>query len=75
MGNVLLRFNFSRPRRLIELSSATQMASRTLAENSRRTPEIAPRHGRSTAGMGSFFPSLKPQVSSGKGDDLGYLYA
>jgi hypothetical protein len=34
MGNVLLRFNFSRPRRLIELSSATQMASRTLAENS-----------------------------------------
>jgi hypothetical protein len=35
MGNVLLRFNFSRPRRLIELSSATQMASRTLAENSR----------------------------------------
>jgi hypothetical protein len=37
MGNVLLRFNFSRPRRLIELSSATQMASRTLAENSPNT--------------------------------------
>jgi hypothetical protein len=38
MGNVLLRFNFSRPRRLIELSSATQMASRTLAENSHSFP-------------------------------------
>lgn len=37
MGNVLLRFNFSRPRRLIELSSATQMVSRMLAENSQTT--------------------------------------
>jgi hypothetical protein len=31
---VLLLFNISRPRRLIELSNVTQMASRTLAENS-----------------------------------------
>jgi hypothetical protein len=35
MGVVLFRFNIRRPRRLIELSNVTQMASRTLAENSR----------------------------------------
>jgi hypothetical protein len=34
MGVVLLLFNLSRPRRLIELSNVTQTASRTLAENS-----------------------------------------
>ena len=32
---MLLLFNIRRPRRLIELSNVTQMASRTLAENSR----------------------------------------
>jgi hypothetical protein len=35
MGVVLLLFNISRPRRLIELSKVSQTASRTLAENSR----------------------------------------
>jgi hypothetical protein len=35
MGDLILLSNFSRPLRLIELSNATQMASRTLAENSR----------------------------------------
>src|ERR1017187_10145616 len=34
MGDLILLSNFSRPLRLIELSNATQMASRTLAENS-----------------------------------------
>ena len=34
MGNVILLSNISRPHRLIELSNATQIASRTLAENS-----------------------------------------
>jgi hypothetical protein len=37
MGVVLLLFNISRPRRLIELSNVTHRASRTLAENS---PEV-----------------------------------
>src|ERR1019366_2042966 len=35
MGDVFLLSNLSRPHRLIELSNTTQMASRTLAENSR----------------------------------------
>src|ERR1035441_5319445 len=34
MGDVFLLSNLSRPHRLIELSNTTQMASRTLAENS-----------------------------------------
>ena len=42
MGDALLLFNISRPRRLIELSNVTQMASRTLAENSRYATS---RHG------------------------------
>src|ERR1035438_8152608 len=36
MGDLILLSNLSRPLRLIELSNATQMASRTLAENTRR---------------------------------------
>src|ERR1035441_4227032 len=36
MGVALLLFNISRPQRLTELSNVTQMASRTLAGNSRR---------------------------------------
>src|ERR1035441_8587868 len=35
MGDALLLFNISRPQRLTELSNVTQMASRTLAGNSR----------------------------------------
>src|SRR5271165_6875705 len=35
MGDALLLFNISRPQRLTELSNMTQMASRTLAGNSR----------------------------------------
>src|ERR1017187_5191330 len=35
MGDLILLSNLSRPLRLIELSNATQMASRTLAENTR----------------------------------------
>src|ERR1035441_5847597 len=37
MGDALLLFNISRPQRLTELSNVTQMASRTLAGNSRRS--------------------------------------
>jgi hypothetical protein len=37
MGDVILLANISRPHRLLELSNAPQMASRTLAENSRMT--------------------------------------
>src|SRR5664280_217393 len=37
MGDALLLFNISRPQRLTELSNVTQMASRTLAGNSRWT--------------------------------------
>src|ERR1017187_1083807 len=40
MGDLILLSNFSRPLRLIELSNATQMASRTLAENSRITKRV-----------------------------------
>src|ERR1017187_4828531 len=41
MGDLILLSNFSRPLRLIELSNATQMASRTLAENSQNTQSRA----------------------------------
>jgi len=37
MGDALFLFNISRPRRLTELNKISQMASRTLAENSRRS--------------------------------------
>src|ERR1019366_5811578 len=40
MGDVFLLSNLSRPHRLIELSNTTQMASRTLAENSRLKQRI-----------------------------------
>ena len=42
MGDVILLSNLSRPRRLIELSNATQMESRTLAEKSRCMHRSAP---------------------------------
>ena len=43
----LLLFNISRPLRLIELSNATPMVSRTLAENSRI--KLTNRDGRGSA--------------------------
>src|SRR5271165_6489010 len=39
MSDALLLFNISRPQRLTELSNVTQMASRTLAGNSQKTPD------------------------------------
>src|ERR1035437_10270865 len=54
MGDLILLSNFSRPLRLIELSNATQMASRTLAENSRlfaiRSPLSPPCNGGTVQG-------------------------
>src|ERR1035438_4109425 len=44
MGDALLLFNISRPQRLTELSNVTQMASRTLAGNSRWS--ASPLHSR-----------------------------
>src|SRR5271166_1652654 len=41
MGDALLLFNISRPQRLTELSNVTQMASRTLAGNSRSITHLA----------------------------------
>jgi hypothetical protein len=43
MGNALLLFNLSRPRRLIELNNLTQTASRNLAENTQMI--VFPAHG------------------------------
>src|ERR1017187_2340829 len=40
MGDLILLSNLSRPLRLIELSNATQMASRTLAENTPSTSGV-----------------------------------
>ena len=42
MGDALLLFNISRPQRLTELSNVTQMASRTLAENSQSADIVLP---------------------------------
>src|SRR5664279_4165425 len=53
MGDALLLFNISRPQRLTELSNVTQMASRTLAGNSRSSVVEVP--GLRNATLPGFF--------------------